>query len=164
MCLRKTCRGNSRIARIIGKIATQYTPHHRLRRSLPKSEKPLKGSAEMKKKVLIILNALLIIPFLIFFRRGGNVAIFMLPVWFVMTIVNTICSKDIKQLLIYNVLLSLFATLGIFVCGQLYFKYVYWDSIGETIILLEIAIEVIYISILTAIESFVRCFVNKKMK
>ena len=124
----------------------------------------MKESAKMKKIFLTILNALLITPFLIFFRRGGIVAIFMLPVWFVMSIVNTVCSKDVKQLLIYNGWLSLFASVGIFVCGQLYFKYVCWDSIGETIILLEIAVEVIYISILTGVEPVVRYLINKKTK
>ena len=117
----------------------------------------------MKKIVLIILNALLIIPFFIFFRRGGNVAIFMLPVWFVMTIVNTVFAKDIKQLLVYNGYLSLFASTGIFICGQLYFKYVYWDSIGEAIIVLEIIVAVIYIAILSGIESLVRHLINKKI-
>ena len=116
----------------------------------------------MKKTVLIILNTLLIIPFLIFFRRGGNVAIFMLPIWFVMSIINTIFAKDIKQLLIYNGYLSLFAMIGIFVCGQLYFKFVYWDSIGESIIALEIIIEVIYIAILSGIESLIKYLISKK--
>ena len=124
---------------------------------------PLKGSVNMKKTVLIILNALLIIPFFVFFRRGGNVAIFMLPVWFIMSIINSVFSKDIKQLLVYNGCLSLFASIGIFVCGQLYFKYVCWDSVGEAVIALEIMVEVIYIAILSGIESLVKHLINKKI-
>ena len=123
---------------------------------------PSKGSVIMKKTILIILNALLIIPFFIFFKRGGNVAISMLPAWFIMSIINTVFSKDIKQLLVYNGCLSLFASIGIFVCGQLYFKYVYWDSIGEAIIVLEIMVEVIYIAILSGIESLVKYLISKK--
>ena len=116
----------------------------------------------MKKIVLIILNALLILPFLIFFRRGGNVAIYMLPVWLIMSVINTIIAKDIKQLLLYNGCLSLFATIGIFVCGQLYFKYVCWDSIGESIVALEIIVEIIYIAVLSAVESYIKYLINKK--
>ena len=116
----------------------------------------------MKKTVIIILNALLIIPFFIFFRCGGNVAIFMLPAWFIMSIINTIFSKDIKQLLVYNGYLSLFASIGIFACGLLYFEYVYWDSIGEAIIVLEIIVEVVYIAILSGIESLVKYLISKK--
>ncbi len=127
------------------------------------AEESLKGSASMKKTVIIILNTLLIIPFFIFFRWGGNVAIFMLPVWFIMSIINTVFSKDIKQLLVYNGYLSLFASIGIFVCGQLYFKYVYWDSVGEAVIALEIIVEVIYIAILSGIESLVKHLINKKI-
>ena len=117
----------------------------------------------MKKTVLIILNTLLIIPFFVFFRRGGNVAISMLAAWFIMSIINTVFSKDIKQLLIYNGCLSLFASIGIFVCGQLYFKYVYWDSIGEAIIVLEIIVEVIYIAILSGIKSLIKYLITKKV-
>ena len=121
-----------------------------------------KGSINMKKTVLIILNALLIIPFFVFFRRGGNVTIFMLPVWFIMSIINSVFSKNIKQLLVYNGCLSLFASIGIFICGQLYFKYVYWDSIGESIVLLEIIVEVIYIAILSCIESLVKHLIIRR--
>ena len=123
----------------------------------------LKGSASMKKTVIIILNTLLIIPFFIFFRWGGNVAILMLPAWFIMSIINTVFSKDIKQLLVYNGYLSLFASIGIFVCGQLYFKYVCWDSVGEAVIALEIMVEVNYIAILSGIESLVKHLINKKI-
>ena len=122
----------------------------------------MKGSASMKKPVIIILNTLLIIPFFIFFRWGGNVTIFMLPVWFIMSIINTVFSKDIKQLLVYNGYLSLFASIGIFVCGQLYFKYVHWDSIGESIVVLEVIVEVIYIAILSGIESLVKHLIIRR--
>ena len=127
------------------------------------TREPLKGSVNMNKTVITILNTLLIVPFFIFFRLGGGVAIFMLPVWFVVSIINTVFSKDIKQLLVYNGYLSLFASIGIFICGQLYFKYVCWDSIGEAIIVLEIIIEVVYIAILSSVESLVKYLISKKI-
>ena len=76
----------------------------------------------MKKIVLIILNALLVIPFLIFFRRGANVSIFMLPIWFIATIINAILSKNLKELWMFNGILAMFAIIGIFTNGQLYFN------------------------------------------
>ena len=118
----------------------------------------------MKKIVLILLNVLLIIPFLVLFRKGANVAIFMLPVWLVMTVVNTIFAKNIRQLILYNVCLSVFATIGIFICGQLYFEYVYWDSMGEAVIQLEMVVEVIYIAILTGVEGLVKYLQNRRRK
>ena len=125
-------------------------------------EKPLKGSAEMKKIVLTILNALLIIPFLVLFRKGGNVAIFMLPVWLIMTMINTKFAQNIRQLILYNVFLTIFATIGTYICGKLYFKYVYWDSMGEAVVQLEMIVEVIYIAILTGIESRIKYIESKE--
>ena len=118
----------------------------------------------MKKIILILLNVLLIIPFLVLFRKGGTVAIFMLPVWLVMTVVNTIFAKNIRQLILYNVCLSFFAAIGIFICGQLYFEYIYWDSMGEAVIQLEMIVEVIYIAILTGVESFIKYLQNRGRK
>ena len=115
----------------------------------------------MKKIVLIILNALLVIPFVIFFRRGAYVAIYMLPVWFVMTVINIIFSKDIKEILLYNGTLTAFAIIGIFATGQLYFKYVYWDTAGEMVITTEIMIGIIYIACLTGIECLVQYLIGK---
>ena len=117
----------------------------------------------MKKKiVLIILNALLIIPFLVFFRHGANVSIFMLSVWLIATIINAVLSKDLKELLIYNGTLTLFAIIGIFTNGQLYFKYVYWDVEGEVVVMAEIFFCLIYISVLTGIECLVKFFSKKR--
>ncbi len=110
----------------------------------------------MKKLSLFILNILLIIPFILFYENGGMVAIFMLPIWFIMTVINTACSKKIKEILLYNGILMLFATVGIFVCGQLYFKYVFWDSMGEAGIFLEMIIEVINIIVLTVFECLIK--------
>ncbi len=118
----------------------------------------------MKKIILTILNALLIIPFLVLFRKGGNVAIFMLPIWLVMTMINTKFAPNIRQLIWYNVCLTIFATIGIYICGQLYFKYVYWDSMGEAVVQLEMIVEVIYIAILTGIESRIKYIENKERK
>lgn len=98
---------------------------------------------------------------MVLFRKGANVAIFMLPVWLVMTVVNTIFAKNIRQLILYNVCLSVFATIGIFICGQLYFEYVYWDSMGEAVIQLEMIVEVI-LAILTGVEGFVKYLQNRE--
>lgn len=110
----------------------------------------------MKKLILIIINILLIAPFIIFFKRGCPLSIDMLPVWLVMTIINYRFSESIKELILYNVCLSAFATIGIYVCGVLYFKYVHWDEIGEAIVQLEMIIEIAYIAILTGIESYIK--------
>ena len=115
----------------------------------------------MKKIVLIILNALLVIPFLIFFRRGANVSIFMLPIWFIATIINAILSKDLKELWMFNGILAMFAIIGIFTNGQLYFKYVYWDTEGELVVMAEIFIGLIYITVLTGIECLIKYLINK---
>ena len=116
----------------------------------------------MKKTILIVLNILLMMPFFIFYRRGANVAIYMLPIWGIMTIVNTICAPNIRQLILCNVSLAVFTTIGIFINGQLYFKYIHWDSVGEAIIQLEMIVEVIYIAILTGIEILIKYYAVKK--
>lgn len=115
----------------------------------------------MKKIILIILNASLVIPFLTFFRKGAIVSIFMLPIWFVATIINTVLSKNLKEFLIYNGTLALFAMIGIFTNGQLYFKYVYWDTEGELVVMAGIIIGIIYIAILSGIECLIKCLINK---
>lgn len=115
----------------------------------------------MKKAVLIIINILLIAPFIIWFRRGSNVAFYMLPVWLIMTVLNTAFSKSVKEIVLYNGILAIFAIIGSFVNGQLYFKYVCWDSIGEYINLLEMIIEALYITLITGIECFVKHLIIK---
>ena len=115
----------------------------------------------MKKNFLIILNALLVIPFLIFFRRGANVSIFVLPIWFIATIINAILSRDLKELWMFNGILAIFAIIGIFTNGQLYFKYVYWDTEGELVVMAEIFIGLIYITVLTGIECLIKYLINK---
>ena len=81
-----------------------------------------------------------------------------------MTVANTICAKDIKQLLLYNGWLALFAAIGIFACGQLYFKYVYWDSMGEVVMGFEMAVAVIYFAALTGIEALIQYRIRWKKK
>lgn len=116
----------------------------------------------MRKNSLLIINAALIAPFLIFFKLGGSVAAYMLTVWLIMSVINTVFSKNIKQLILYNGSLMLFGALGILICGQLYFHFVTFDSLGETILYIELIAEIIFISVLTVIEALIKYFVGKK--
>lgn len=122
-----------------------------------------KGGGTMKKTILIIVNILLIIPFILFYRRGANVAVAMLPVWFAMSGINTVFAENKKDILIYNGCLALFATAGIWLNGQLYFKYVCWDIKGEMVMNFEMMVEVVYIAVLTAIECPTKHIITKRM-
>ena len=110
----------------------------------------------IKKVVLLIINALLVIPFIVFYRFGGHVAIHMLPIWFIMSVVNAVFSKSTKELLVYNAIMLLSAVVGIFACSQLYFKHVYWDTAGEAVMIAEMMIGSIYIAALTGIACLVK--------
>ena len=119
----------------------------------------------MNKKGKIInriINGLLILPFIVFYKLGGFVAIFMLLAWVMMSVINTILARNVKQLLLYNGVMLVFATLGIFLCGQLYFKYICWDPEGEAVIFLEMFIEVLVISSLTLIESLIKYVISRR--
>lgn len=114
----------------------------------------------MTRKILLtILNVLPLAIFIIFFRHGGNVAIYMLPVWIAITILNFILTKTSKELICYNGVLGLFSAVGILIDGMLYFKYVCSDSVGKSVMIFEIIVVLIYITIITGIEY---CF--KKVK
>lgn len=116
----------------------------------------------MRKALMIFLNILLIVPFFVFYRKGAMVTVYMWYVWFAMTVANAFFSKSVKELIMYNVFLLVFATIGIFVGGQLYFKYVYWDEMGESIVILEMIFEIFYIIALTVVESIAKHKLNVK--
>ncbi len=118
----------------------------------------------VRKSFLIILNILLIAPFIILYRRGAFIAISMVPVWFVMSVINTIFSKSVKEIVVYNGLLALTASIGILICGLLYFEFVCWDTEGELLLLYEIGFEILYIAMLTDVECFIKKLVLKRKK
>ena len=118
----------------------------------------------MKRMLVLALNILSIAPFIVLFKLGGNVAIFMLIIWPIIMFINYSCAKSIKGLIGYNCCLAVFSAVGIYICGQLYFKYVQWDSIGEAIVQIEIIVELIYIATITVIECIINKYLDKKSK
>lgn len=119
------------------------------------------GVSLVKKKALFIVNLLSVLPFLVFFRQGGAVAIFMLPIWPVFTIINAFSSETARELVFYNTCLALASAVG-FACGQLFFHFVAYDSAGESIVYLEITVVLIYIAVITAFQCVFKHFSNKK--
>lgn len=115
----------------------------------------------VRKSTLIFLNVVLIAPFIFFFTQGIRVAVCMIPVWFVMTIINSVFSKNAKEVRFYNKILSLVASIGILICALLYFKFVCFDVEGTFAVGWTIFLEVAYITMLTEAEAG---FKNKKQK
>ncbi len=110
----------------------------------------------MKKVVLIILNILQIVPFIVFYKQGGRVIMYMMPVFIIISIINTVFSKGVIELVRYNCLLIAVALLGTIACGQLYFVFVYKDSAGELVLLLEMLIMAIGLAVVSLIECLIK--------
>ncbi len=117
----------------------------------------------MKKLPLVLMNIAVALPFVVFFRAGGVVSIFMLPVILVLSIINTIKSKSIIEILIFNLILEVFIIIGIIVNSELYFEYVYYDRNGEMVFQAEKLISAIYVGIITLIECLTKGY-NKTIK
>ena len=110
----------------------------------------------MKKSVFLILNGLSMVPFLALYTHGANVGLYMFPVWLILTILNTVFSENPSQLWGYNGFMLLFSLAGIIINIYLYITFVYWDSVGGMIALLESAVTVVYILILTLVEYLIK--------
>lgn len=115
----------------------------------------------MTKRVLLRINALLIIPFIVFFTKGGNVAIWMLPVWAVMSVVNTLFAQDRKELIALNGAMALFAAIGIWIDAILYFYFICYDSEGVLVMQLETVVMLLYVAVLTLIEYLIRYIIDR---
>ncbi len=105
----------------------------------------------MKKFLSILVNTAAIVPFVVFYRFGGNVSIYMIPVIFILSLANIFLSKSKKDFLIKNLFLGISNVLGILINGILYLEFVYYDSLGEAVIAGEILIAIIYAALLSGI-------------
>ena len=113
------------------------------------------------KRILVIINALLIIPFIVFFTAGGSVTIWMLPVWAVMSVVNTLFAQDRKELIVLNGAMALFAAIGIWIDAILYFSFICYDSEGVLVMQLETVVMLLYVAALTLIEYLIRYIIDR---
>ncbi len=118
----------------------------------------------MKKAVLIFLNVLQIVPFIVSYKQGALVTIYMMPVCIIVSIINTVFSKSIIELIRYNCLLIVVALLGTIACGQLYFVFVYKDSAGELVLSLEMLIMAICLAAVSLIECLIKKLCVKRKK
>ena len=115
-----------------------------------------------RKYCVILLNVLPFAVFVSLYQFGGNVGLWMpFPQLFI-TVINTRYAGAKKELFIYNGILLLSSVAGIFVNGQLYFKYICYDVEGVMVVEAEMLAAVILILIYTAVEFLIRYFYDKK--
>lgn len=122
------------------------------------------SNAKTGKLCLILLNLLPLAIFAGFYRYGANVSFYMLPVLALLTVINVFLAASKEEFLIYNIVLLLSSALGVFASGQLYFKYVYYDSEGEAVMGLEMLAAVILIFVLTVIEFLFRALYDRRKR
>ena len=115
----------------------------------------------MKKILLISVNFIAILPFIIFFNYGAYVAIYMVPVIFILSLINTLFSQGIKEFLIKNLFLGISNIAGILINSLLYFIFICYDGAGVGIMLIEVSIAFIYIVILSIIGLIIKSFILK---
>ena len=124
----------------------------------------MSSNARKRKLCLMLLNILPLAIFAGFYRYGGNVCFYMLPVLALLSVINVFLSPSKEEFLAYNVVLLLFSILGLFVNGQLYFKYIYYDAEGEIVLGVELLAVAILITVLTAIELLLKAIYDKKKR
>lgn len=120
------------------------------------AKRSIKGAIGMRKTILSIFNILPILVFIGFYRRGGLVSVFMVPVWLIMVSVNTACSKTVKEVLKYNILLTVASEIGILIDGCLYLSLVYYDSMGVVVMEAEMLLALVYFAVLTVFAYFIK--------
>lgn len=115
----------------------------------------------MKKILSISVNVIAILPFIIFFKFGVYVAIYMVPVIFILSMINTLFSQGIKDFLIKNLFLGISNIAGILIDGLLYFIFICYDGAGVGVMLFEVFIAFIYMVILSIIGVIIKSFILK---
>ena len=116
----------------------------------------------MKKYLIIGINLIILVIYVAFFRFCGNVSMYLIPVLFVISVLNCILADSKKTFLTYNIFLIIITIIGILVNSTLYFRYVCYDSVGEAILWLEIFVAVVYIGLLTAVEFCIKHYLDKQ--
>ncbi len=99
----------------------------------------------------VVLNYLPLLFWCIFYSKGANISIAMIPLLGAIALVNYYNSHKIKNILFFNSNLTLSTFLGIYFNSQLYFKFINYDTLGEAIRDLQLIVGFIYILILTFI-------------
>ena len=115
----------------------------------------------MKKILLRSVNFIAILPFIIFFNYGAYVAIYMVPLIFILSLINTLFSQGIKEFLIKNLFLGISNIAGILINSLLYFIFICYDGAGVGIMLIEVSIAYIYIVILSIVGVIIKSFILK---
>ena len=115
----------------------------------------------MKKILLRSVNFIAMLPFIIFFKHGAYVAIYMIPVIFILSMINTLFSQGIKDFLIKNLFLGISNIAGILVNSLLYFIFICYDGAGVGVMMIEASIAFIYIVILSIIGLIIKGFILK---
>ena len=115
----------------------------------------------IKKILLISVNFIAILPFIIFFNHGVYVAIYMVPVIFILSLINTLLSQGIKDFLIKNLFLGISNIAGILINSLLYFVFICYDGAGVAVMLAEVSIAFIYVVILSIIGLIIKSFILK---
>ncbi len=110
----------------------------------------------MKKFPLFWTNFSVFVIFVAFFYRGLNTDIFMLPVILIISTFNLRHSESVPDLLLYNILLLIFTTVGSGVSSWLFLKLINYDEIGVALSQLAIIVEFTYVSIITIIELVIK--------
>lgn len=111
-----------------------------------------------KKFGIILLNILPFAVFVSLYKFGGNVGLFMPLPQLLITVVNTVYAGSKKELLLYNGILLISSAAGIYVDGQLYFKYINFDVEGAAVMEVEMLAAAVLIIIFTVIEFLIRYF------
>lgn len=116
----------------------------------------------LKKFAVILLNILPFAVFVSLYKFGGNVGLFMPLPQLLITVVNTVYAGSKKELLLYNGILLVSSVAGIYVNGQLYFKYICYDMEGVAVMEVEMLAAVVFIIIFTVNEFLIRYFYERE--
>ena len=85
----------------------------------------------------------------------------MVPVIFILCLINTLFSQGIKEFLIKNLFLGISNIAGILINSLLYFIFICYDGAGVGIMLIEVSIAYIYIVILSIVGVIIKSFILK---
>ena len=85
----------------------------------------------------------------------------MVPVIFILSLINTLFSQGIKEFLIKNLFLGISNIAGILINSLLYFIFICYDGAGVGIMLIEVSIAYIYIVILSIVGVIIKSFILK---
>lgn len=116
------------------------------------------------KKWVVIINYIPMFLWFVFYKKGGIVSFYMIPLQILLGVINYFSVDKIRNILFMNANLLISTIVGIYINSQLYFKYIKYDIEGVMVRNLEILVGILFVSMIFIVSVLCKLFSNSRKK